>query len=389
MVGWHPTRGRKRSAPSNRRQNPPNASPKKDRRNIPVHGRRSQPHSGVVVFSERAFDSGGPRLRDVGESEMLRRLQEVSAPGAAGLPLGPGDDAAVWAPPMASEVALSQDALVEDRDFRRAWLTPRALGRRALAVALSDLAAMGATPAWCMATLCAPGETEVEDVVEIQSGLVEAAIAAGCVTAGGDLSDIPRGLVIDVAVGGIGAAGRWLRRDAGRPGDALLVTGTLGGAAAGLRVLQGLVAADAEDALAWVAAWRAPRARLDEGRYLAAVGVRCAGDISDGLVVDAARTAAASGCAAELWLDAVPVEPGIETAFPGAAADLALAGGEDFELLCAVAPVALEGLFASWPGELAPLRHLGRLVEGAGVLLLDSRGGTRVPLPSPASRHWG
>lgn len=339
------------------------------------------------MFSERSFDSGGPRLRDVGESEVLRRLQELSTPEVAGLQLGPGDDAAVWAPPAASEVALSQDALVEDRDFRRAWLSPRALGRRALAVALSDLAAMGATPAWCMATLCAPGDTDVEDVLEIQRGLVEAAAAAGCAAAGGDLSDIPRGLVIDVAVGGSGAAGRWLRRDAGRPGDALLVTGTLGGAAAGLHVLQG-ASAEAEDALVWVAAWRAPRPRLDEGRHLAAVGVRCAGDISDGLVVDAARTAAASECAAELWLDALPVEPGIDRAFAGAGAELALAGGEDFELLCAVTPVALEGLIASWPGELAPLRQVGRLVEGTGVLLLDARGGSRLPLPRSSSRHW-
>ncbi|MGH7687874.1 MAG: AIR synthase-related protein, partial [Candidatus Dormibacteria bacterium] len=149
-----------------------------------------------------------------------------------------------------------------------------------------------------------------------------------------------------------------------------------------LRVLQGGAGGEAEDALGWVAAWRAPRARLDEGRHLAAVGVRCAGDISDGLVVDAARTAAASGCAAELWLDAIPVEPGV-------GAELALAGGEDFELLCAVTPAALEGVLASWPGELAPLRHLGRLVEGAGVLLLDTRGGSRLPLPPAASRHWG
>ena len=319
---------------------------------------------------------------------MLRRLRAAAANGStAALVIGPGDDSAVWAPPPGAELALTQDALVEHRDFERTWITPRALGRRALAVTLSDLAAMGASPAWCLATLCAPGSTEVEDVLEIQRGLVEAAAAAGCAVAGGDLSDTPDALVLDIVAGGTAERGRWLRRDAGRPGDVLLVTGSLGAAAAGLISLRDGAPADAE-AFLWVEALLEPHARIAEGRRLAAAGVRCAGDVSDGLLVDAARTAEASGCAAELWLESLPVGAGVAQAFPDRWPAFALAGGEDFELLCAAAPDLATSLINDWPADLAPLRCVGRLHEGAGIALLDRCGGTPLPPPPPRSRHW-
>lgn len=330
---------------------------------------------------------------------MLRRLGGIVG-GAAGpaLGMGWGDDAAVWRPPAGVEVALTQDALVEDRDFRRGWITPLALGRRAFTVAVSDLAAMGAAPAWCTATLCAPGSTQLEDVLEIERGLAEAAASAGCAVAGGDLSDTPGGLVIDVAAGGTALPGQWLRRDAGRVGDALAVTGRLGAAAAGVAALQlaefsGLGGAPddslSDELLRWVAAFRAPVARIVEGRRLAEAGVRCAGDISDGLLVDSTRTAAASGCRAELWRDQVPVPDGLRDSFPDEWTGLALAGGEDFELLCAAPPALLDELARSWPEGLAPLRIVGRLTEGSGIALLDHENGSPVPLPRVRSRHWG
>jgi thiamine-monophosphate kinase len=349
-----------------------------------------------VTFGERRFDSGGPTLFDVGEEELLRRLRELSGAaqtrtgeGAGALVLGPGDDAAVWQPPAAHEVALSQDALVEDRDFRREWITPRALGRRALAVALSDLAAMGAAPAWCTATLCAPADTQLEDVLEIQRGLADVASATGCAIAGGDVSDTPSVLVIDVAVGGTVPVGGYLRRDAGRAGDVLIVTGRLGAAAAGLRVLNGTDAVDDADMhRVWVEALNAPQPRLGEGRHMAAAGVRCAGDISDGLLVEASRTARASRCAAELWLNSVPAAEGLERAFPETWLELALAGGDDFELLCAAPDEVAAGLLASWPAGLAPLRVVGRLAYGSEVSLLSRQGGAALPLPPARSRHW-
>src|SRR5438105_2340760 len=236
-------------------------------------------------------------LADIGEAELLRLLAEVaSATSNQSLVVGPGDDAAVWRSGSAVDVVLTQDAMVEDRDFRRVWITPQQIGARALHVALSDIAGMGARPAWCLATLCAPGATLLDDVLEIQRGLVAAARDTGCALAGGD--------------------------------------------------------------------------------------------ISDGLAVDAARTADASGCAAEVWLDHVPVDPDLRTAFSDAWVDIALGGGDDFELLAALSPVVVGDLLRGWPTHLAPLRIVGRLVEGSGVDVLTAEGGDRVAGPVVSSRHW-
>jgi len=248
---------------------------------------------------------------------------------------------------------------------------------------------MGATPAWCLATLCAPATTDVGDVLEIQRGLSETAAAAGCAVVGGDLSDIDGPLVIDVCVGGLLEPSRALRRDGGREGDALLVTGTLGRAAAGLRLLlEGGEPSLGADPARWLAAQLEPHARLAEGRQLVEAGIDCGGDLSDGLIADLERLGEASGCAAELWLDAIPVDPGIRDVFGAAWVELALGGGEDFELLVAVRPEQVEALMHGWPDSLAPLHVVGRLLRGGGLRLLDREGGSALPLPPVRSRHF-
>lgn len=337
---------------------------------------------------ERVFDEDGPTLADIGETALLEALSGIARTASTGLVLGTGDDAAVWAPDPGVEVALSQDALVEGVDFQRSWITPRQLGARALAVALSDLAGMGAKPAWCGATLCAPPGTRVEDVLEIQRGLCNAAAAAGCAVAGGDVSAIDGPLVIDVSVGGTLSPGRALRRDGGAPGDVVIVTGTLGRAAAGLRLLL-----DGGDDLSerereWVEAQRSPIIRVAEGLRLVAAGVRCGGDISDGLLVELERITALSGCGAAVWLDRVPVQPALISDFGAAWPDLALGGGEDFELVVTVDGATLGPLLASWPASLAPLTVAGCLRDGTGVVVLDREGGGRIPSPHTSSRHF-
>ncbi|HEV3274407.1 MAG TPA: thiamine-phosphate kinase [Candidatus Dormibacteraeota bacterium] len=337
---------------------------------------------------ERAFDGGGASLADVGEQALLRALQEIAAGSSPALAVGSGDDAAVWSPEPGRDLAISQDALVEGVDFRRSWISPRRLGARALAVALSDLAGMGARPVWCSATLCAPESTCFEDVLEIQRGLCAAAAAAGCAVAGGDVSAIDGPLVIDVSVGGTLAAGAVLRRDGGRPGDLVLVTGTLGRAAAGLRLLLDGGDELSEQERAWVDAELAPIARIGEGLQLVASGVRCGGDISDGLLVELERITEMSGCGAEIWLDRLPVEPALVSDFGAAWPDLAVGGGEDFELVAALPEAALGELLKIWPDELAPLTVVGRLRVGAGLDVLDREGGTPVPRPHTSSRHF-
>lgn len=337
---------------------------------------------------ERGFDAGGPTLADVGETELLRSLTAIAQAAAPGLVLGTGDDAAVWKPEAGREVAISQDALVEGIDFRRPWITPRRLGARALAIALSDLAGMGARPAWCAATLCAPPATAAEDVLEIQRGLCAAAAALGCAVAGGDVSAIEGPIVIDVSVGGTLEPGRALRRDRGAPDDLVVVTGTLGRAAAGLRLLLDGGADLSEQERAWVEAQRSPAARIEEGLRLVSAGVRCGGDISDGLLVELERITAMSGCGAEIWLDQVPVEPALVADFGGAWPDLAIGGGEDFELVVTLPAPALDPLLEGWPAHLAPLTVAGRLRTGDGVAVLDREGGAVVPTPRTTSRHF-
>jgi thiamine-monophosphate kinase len=337
---------------------------------------------------ERTFDMGGPTLSDMGERELLKALAEIARGESPSLALGIGDDAALWAPEPGMQVAISQDALVEGVDFRRSWITPRQLGMRALAVALSDLAGMGARPAWCAATLCAPASTSAEDVMEIQRGLCAAAAAAGCVVAGGDVSAIDGPLVIDVSVGGTVAPNATLRRDRGAVGDFVLVTGRLGRAAAGLRLL--LDGGDdlSDQERSWVAAQLAPAARIAEGLQVVSAGVRCGGDISDGLIIELERIAEMSGCGAEIWLDRVPVDPALVTDFGAAWPDLAMGSGEDFGLVVAVPAANVKALLDGWPSELEALTVVGRLREGSDVIVLDREDGVPVPTPHTSSRHF-
>jgi thiamine-monophosphate kinase len=337
---------------------------------------------------ERAFDRGGPSLADVGEQALLRALIEIARTPSTALAIGSGDDAAVWSPEPGTDLAISQDALVEGVDFHRSWISPRRLGARALAVALSDLAGMGARPLWCSATLCAPSDTCFEDVLEIQRGLCAAAAVAGCVVAGGDLSAIDGPLVIDVSVGGSLVAGAALLRDGGRAGDLVMVTGTLGRAAAGLRLLLDGGDELSEQERAWVEAQLSPVARIGEGLHLVASGVRCGGDISDGLLIELERITEMSGCGAELWLDRLPVEPALVSDFGAAWPDLAVGGGEDFELVVAMPEAGVGPLLETWPADLVPITTVGRLVRGARLDVLDREGGSTVTRPHTSSRHF-
>lgn len=337
--------------------------------------------------SPRRFGAGGPTLAQVGERVLLERLVAISQEACPSGPVS-GDDAAVWSPPAGRDLAVSVDAVVEDVDFRRSWIDPHRLGRRAFAVAVSDIAAMGAEPVNCVATLCARGSEQVEDVLAIQRGLCQAAAAAGCPVVGGDVSAIGGPLVIDVCVTGSLPAGRALRRSDGRPGDLLLVTGILGRSAAGLQLLVDGDSPTSDAERGWIGAHLEPVIRLREGARLLHVGVQCAGDVSDGILADASRTAAASGCAAEIWVDSVPVDEQLRHRFSHRWLELAVGGGEDFELLAAIAEPQLDALLRDWPDELAPLTVIGRLTDGSGLRLLDRPGGSQRTPPASLAEHF-
>jgi thiamine-monophosphate kinase len=288
-----------------------------------------------------------------------------------------GDDAAVVRGPGGELALLSTDLVVAGVHVDLDLSGLDDLGYKALMATVSDLAAMGGRPEHGLVSIAAPPGTDLDLVAD---GVAVAGEQTGCVVVGGDLSGCPV-LVVSVAVSG------WLRgsthlgpmlRSGAKPGDQLLVTGALGGSAAGLRLLRqprdpGVTTPLSAPESVLIEAHRRPLARLDEGEVARLSGARAAIDISDGLAADVRHLARASGVGIDLA--EVPVAP-------GATWEEALGGGEDYELLVATEDaVELQNEFAR--AGLRPPIVIGRCTDDPGRLELD--GG---PLPEVGWRHW-
>jgi len=277
-----------------------------------------------------------------GEQELVAKIRRKA--GAAGTPkslvLGIGDDCAVWRPAAGEDLVFTTDLLIEDVHFRQKTHSAAEVGHKALARGLSDIAAMGAAPRFCLLSLAAAKWTDTRWLDGFYTGLLELARATGTTLAGGDLARAER-FACDIVVCGSVAKGKALRRGGAKPGDALYVSGTLGGSAAGLRTGKGTE---------WQRHVR-PEPRLKLGRYLSG-RASAAMDLSDGLSIDLERMCVESGVAAVIDRP-LPV-------FPDASLDEALHGGEDYELLFAAPervriPAQKDGL---------PLTRIGTIVKG-------------------------
>ena len=261
---------------------------------------------------------------------------------------GVGDDAAILDVPPGEHLVVSTDSSIEDRHFKRAWLTPREIGYRATAAALSDLAAMGAAPLGIIVAMAVPTVWR-DSVGDIADGIGEAASLSHAPIVGGDLSG---GRELSITVTVLGSAVAPLRRSGTRIGDRICVTGTLGGPA---RAIAELSAGRVPDERS---RWRFahPEPRIREARWLAAHGATAAIDISDGVIADAAHLAAASGVAISIDLEKLPCESGVDCLD-------AAASGEEYELLVALPPAAAVHDFAALFR--LSLTEIGRVVAGA------------------------
>jgi len=270
------------------------------------------------------------------------------------------DDAAVVDVPGGGSVVVSVDSTVEGVHVDLSVCTAADVGWKALMGALSDLAAMGASPLGALVALCVPGGAGHGEVaLGVMGGVAEASTATGCPVAGGDVSAAGELVVAVTVLGTVEGDGTAVSRSGASAGDAVLVTGPCGGSAAGLRELRAGAGSGSGDA------YRRPVARLREGEAARRAGAHAMIDVSDGLALDLHRLADASGVG--FVLDDVPV-------VPGATLEEALGGGEDYELLIAVSEDEVPGLTDRFTA--AGLRRpipIGAFTEDRGVRTLRGR----------------
>jgi thiamine-monophosphate kinase len=338
------------------------------------------------------------RVRDVGEFGLIELLA-ASLPAevrvATDLQLGIGDDAAVWQPTPGEHIVVTTDSLVESVHFRRDWTDWESLGHKALAVNVSDLAAMGAIPKLAVISLGLDGEERIGDIQALYRGLGGLARRFGMTIAGGDIVRSPRGLILHVTAIGETRGQRVLTRAGANAGDLIGVTGTLGASAAGLGLL-GLAPDDARRRAATanqlIEAHLRPEPRVALGAALLMHGATSAMDLSDGLLGDLPKILGASGVSARLDEDAVPVAAAVRALFPDKWVDLALRGGEDYELLFTAPRTtwdAIDGAARKTGGTVTAIGEIIARGSGLANIELVDRDGTRRTASVGAFDHFG
>ena len=328
------------------------------------------------------------------EVELVRALRKVLSGDAAGVIVGAGDDAAV-VEPARHPVLLTTDMLVEGVHFELGATSPHDLGHKAVTVNVSDVAAMGGSARYGLAAVALPDSVESAWVMELYGGMREAADEYAMTLVGGDTTRGDR-TTIAVAVVGEVPEGRAVLRSGAVPGDVLAVTGRLGGSAAGLRIAR---APDEEQKHLLSTTWgralvsmhERPVARLGEGQVMAAAGATAMLDLSDGLSLDLARLCEESDVGARIHPDALPLAPGLDDLAREIGVDpldLALHGGEDYELLCTIARQAVSSAGNRLEERYGTtLTVIGEIVEGRGVTVVATDG-SEEPLEAKGWDHF-
>jgi thiamine-monophosphate kinase len=320
------------------------------------------------------------KISEIGEFGLIERLSKMTKKSEdkendvwRRLIVGIGDDAAGYLSDTTIQFA-TVDSLVQDVHFSLSYISWRELGWKSLAVNISDIAAMGGFPHYALVSLGLPSNTEIANVIDLYRGMIDIASKFDMAVIGGDTVSSP---FVFISVTVLGSAGvktnHVLKRSSAQAGDQIAVTNCLGASAAGLEMLNKHLKFTPKLFSELRQAHLKPNPRIDEGRVLVGKGVKCGMDISDGLVGDLTHICWESKVGARLNVDLVPISPVVKTCFGNRALELALTGGEDYELLFTAKQRVIDRVKKAIP---CPVTVIGEITtEKVGkIKLVDNQG---------------
>lgn len=313
-------------------------------------------------------------IQTMGEQSLIKFIRQKWGKTAADLPVGIGDDAAVFDLDSQRKGLATSDLLIEDVHFKRAWTSPEQLGHKAMAVNLSDIAAMGGIPRFALVSLALPSQLPLIWLDEFYQGMVRLADKYNVVIAGGDTSSSPDRVIINITLLGEVPAQELLLRSGAKVEDKILVTGSLGNATAGLAILQSDLATPNDSFL--LNKQLQPDPRCQEARVIAKKKlVSAMMDLSDGLATDIINLTQMSQVGARIYTQLIPLSKELKnraTYLDKSARDFALCGGEDYELLLTAPAKAVVSLQQALPD--CPLTIIGEIIaQNEGLQLIDEQ----------------
>ena len=324
-------------------------------------------------------------LGEFGLIDLLAKMVHEQMAPSQQLIIGIGDDAAAWHGNALTQLA-TVDSFIQDIHFSLAITPWKELGWKALAINLSDIAAMGGVPGYALVSLALPDHTEVDDVTALYQGMIELAQQFGVAIVGGDTNSAPLVAINITILGSARSESNILTRSAARAGDRVAVTGYLGAAAAGWEMLTQELQFDPEATAGLKRACLHPYPRIAEGQLLVDQGVKTAIDISDGLISDLDHICKASQVGARIEVDRVPIASAVKANFGDRALELALSGGEDYELLFTASTKVIDKIRATAS---CPITVIGEIVaDKTGRITLVDRQGNPFRLDKKGWEHF-
>jgi thiamine-monophosphate kinase len=311
------------------------------------------------------------KVSELGEFGLIDLLAKMEVGRDERLLIGIGDDAAAWQGDDSIQLA-SVDSFIQGVHFTPETTPWPEVGWKALAVNISDIAAMGGIPRYALVALALPTDSQVDDITALYTGMLKIARQYGVSIVGGDISRAPL-VAISITILGSSPTQKLLTRASAQAGELVAVTGQLGAAAAGVKLLKSKRNLDKEkEADSHLKnAFLHPTPRVAEGLLLVEQGVKTAIDISDGLVADLNQICKSSKVGARIEVERVPIAPAVKAAFNKKALELALSGGEDYELLFTADAETMERVKKAAS---VPVTVIGEVTIGKGVSLVDKQG---------------